>query len=32
MAMDMIMGAVRDSVGFYELNKLLMARMRAWVV
>ena len=29
---DMIMDAVRGSVGFYELNKLLMARMRAWVV
>ena len=26
---DMIMDAVRGSVGFYELNKLLMARMRA---
>ena len=29
---DMIMDAVRGSVGFYELNKLLMERMRAWVV
>ena len=29
---NMIMDAVRGSVGFYELNKLLMAHMRAWVV